>query len=544
MHEHHLVGSSEMARNRIWTGVPETDAGVPWDAHDTEVDRALCVLMLALRRPHERGKIREAASMAIDVSRRSRNAPAEYFALRALLEECRAEAYFGRALEIARELRAAGEPETIDDEIELSIALDDVEQSASSLNRQRAGGMAAARHLMAFGSLLEAERVTREIVRDGALSGTKSPSIDARLTLARIAQLKGDLPLARRELVSNEIFEDVSENVRLDLAFARASFAQSEGDIVRALMRFQQIVDRTSASGHLHRWLPEWLVEGTRCAITGGDVTLARKIALFAETIHRRTPESASFAAVASQTRGLAESDIALLGQAKKLCQTSPRPLLRAQAALDYGRTLLGQGMHDAAVVALDEAWERFATIGARGYALSIQRLLSGSGVRRRKWLTAANRPLEGWGALTDTEQRVAHLIGSGHTNKSAASKLGSTVNTVSSHARSIFGKLGIRSGYYTALVHGLGAAKIADYAAAERFFVECASLAPVDPVDVWFFRGAIANSRGDVGLARQQWAASISRLRYGSGVVPRYDSVWGLASAYLWMATAKGNQL
>jgi len=48
--------------------------------------------------------------------------------------------------------------------------------------------------------------------------------------------------------------------------------------------------------------------------------------------------------------------------------------------------------------------------------------------------------------SLTGAERRVATLIGSGHTNKSAAAELGVSVNTVGTHLRAVFGKLGVQS--------------------------------------------------------------------------------------------------
>ncbi|MFD8726312.1 response regulator transcription factor [Streptomyces sp. NPDC059629] len=51
-----------------------------------------------------------------------------------------------------------------------------------------------------------------------------------------------------------------------------------------------------------------------------------------------------------------------------------------------------------------------------------------------------------GWTALTPAEQRVAALISVGYTNKAAASRLGVSINTVGTQARSIFAKLGVQS--------------------------------------------------------------------------------------------------
>ena len=68
------------------------------------------------------------------------------------------------------------------------------------------------------------------------------------------------------------------------------------------------------------------------------------------------------------------------------------------------------------------------------------------AGARRTKWNQASGRPTTGWDALTEAEQRVAKLIASGHTNKSAASTLGISINTVGTHLRAVFAKLRVES--------------------------------------------------------------------------------------------------
>jgi DNA-binding CsgD family transcriptional regulator len=47
---------------------------------------------------------------------------------------------------------------------------------------------------------------------------------------------------------------------------------------------------------------------------------------------------------------------------------------------------------------------------------------------------------------LTEAERRVAYLIADGHTDKSAARALGISVNTVGTHLRSAYSKLGVQS--------------------------------------------------------------------------------------------------
>jgi DNA-binding CsgD family transcriptional regulator len=73
-----------------------------------------------------------------------------------------------------------------------------------------------------------------------------------------------------------------------------------------------------------------------------------------------------------------------------------------------------------------------------------VRRRLRDLGVRRR--LVAIDRPDNGWAALTPTELDVARLLGQGLTNRAAAERLYISPNTVGTHARNVFRKLGVRS--------------------------------------------------------------------------------------------------
>ncbi|MFC7362236.1 helix-turn-helix transcriptional regulator [Nocardioides astragali] len=55
-------------------------------------------------------------------------------------------------------------------------------------------------------------------------------------------------------------------------------------------------------------------------------------------------------------------------------------------------------------------------------------------------------RPRFGWLALTDTEVRVVRLVVQGHTNRATAAALFVSVNTISTHLRSIYNKLDVNS--------------------------------------------------------------------------------------------------
>ena len=110
-----------------------------------------------------------------------------------------------------------------------------------------------------------------------------------------------------------------------------------------------------------------------------------------------------------------------------------------------YGRMLLAAGQRGAALEQLDLAWDEYHRIGAWAWRADTQRVMREAGARRAQWSTTA-QATTGWAALTPAERRVALLIGTGHTNKSASTGLGVSVNTVGTHLRSVFAKLNIQS--------------------------------------------------------------------------------------------------
>jgi DNA-binding CsgD family transcriptional regulator len=106
---------------------------------------------------------------------------------------------------------------------------------------------------------------------------------------------------------------------------------------------------------------------------------------------------------------------------------------------------LLTAGRRAAGLEQLDLAWDEYHRIGAWARRAEAQAVMREAGARRAKW-SATARAATGWAALTPAERRVAMLIGAGHTNRSASTKLGVSVNTVGTHLRSVFAKLNIQS--------------------------------------------------------------------------------------------------
>jgi DNA-binding CsgD family transcriptional regulator len=211
-----------------------------------------------------------------------------------------------------------------------------------------------------------------------------------------------------------------------------------------ALACVREVVHSERGVRHRWRWQSGWLALAARCASLGGDDQLARELAASATALGERNPNVASIVGLGHYARGLAFSDLVAFEQAIETFRTCPRPTLFADAQADYGRELLRRGQRRPGLAALKEAQRRFEAVGAFSDTERVQRSLLAAGVRNRK--PQLPRAVEGWESLTRTEQRVARLIADGHTNRSAAKELALSPNTISTHLRSVFGKLAVNS--------------------------------------------------------------------------------------------------
>ena len=126
---------------------------------------------------------------------------------------------------------------------------------------------------------------------------------------------------------------------------------------------------------------------------------------------------------------------------ARSACDQALSEHARLPMPFELGRTLLVKGMIErrakqkaAARQTLDQALGIFEHLGAPLWAAKVRQELS---------KIAARGPVAG---LTGTESRVAALVARGRTNREIASAMFVTENTVQTHVRHIFRKLGVRS--------------------------------------------------------------------------------------------------
>jgi DNA-binding CsgD family transcriptional regulator len=120
--------------------------------------------------------------------------------------------------------------------------------------------------------------------------------------------------------------------------------------------------------------------------------------------------------------------------------ERDPRTFERARTLLLYGERLRREKRRMEARARLNEALAIFEQLGTTAWSLRVATELAATGERaiRRKDAPRSD--------LTPQELVVARLVAQGHTNREVATQLFLTTNTIETHLRHIFQKLGVHS--------------------------------------------------------------------------------------------------
>jgi DNA-binding CsgD family transcriptional regulator len=187
---------------------------------------------------------------------------------------------------------------------------------------------------------------------------------------------------------------------------------------------------------------PEAAVLLVRGALVADDRPRAMELAVATEQLAAGRPADRDMAAAAAHARGLIEQDPTALERAAREYSSS---LGRAWATEDCAGAWGERGNRDVAVARLQEAHTLYKQLGAPDSAARVRAQLLAAGVRVRHW-RQADRPAFGWESLTDTEQRVVHLVARGLTNRQIASQMYLSIHTIAFHLRRVYCKLDISS--------------------------------------------------------------------------------------------------
>ncbi|MGW8399589.1 helix-turn-helix transcriptional regulator [Streptomyces lydicus] len=415
--------------------------------------RLAALRALALSRDHDLVVAREAGETALRAATATGDREAHVLALSGLGEIAQNAGEGAVALERFAALSAI-DSAFLPEEIVAHLHVDDFASSGRLLlqaandawaTRQAMMLWAQGQHDLGLGRLDDADAgfVTMERLEEEVRVPVQQ--VNGRVIRSRIALLRGDREAAREHLAAARERLAVKPNPGNTAAvrFLEAVHAEADGDIALAVDKIRQV----QQNGLFMRWrlLRDWVDSAIRMALRGAEHELAEDLATQAGAHAERNPAVPTAVGIAAQALGLVKSDLAMLEHSVELLKASPRPLARAAAHADLGQALLAADRKREAVAALTHARDTFAESGAHAAAARVQRDLDVAGDSSRRAATT-QRPVQGWGALTASEQKVARLIARGHTNRSAADLLVVSPHTVNTHLTSVFRKLSVNS--------------------------------------------------------------------------------------------------
>lgn len=407
-----------------------------------------------------------AESMAVTARAEGQRVADEYaqrLALVALIETARNEGRHRLALDRFTDLRRLSDTAYEAEEIRTLQHLDlydDAEAMLAKVREAHGGGGALPSVLYAqmwqdhnLGRFDAAETGATTLLRLADETGNTGFAFNARLVLAIVASHRGEPARAMAHLTSLTgacAASAESPRHRLALAWLHAGTADARG----AAEMLRPLLDGADRFRDSWPWSPPWMRVLARVALDAGDRALAGEAARIADLAARRNPGVASLEGTARHVAALLSGDPVDLDDAVRVLRSSPRPMLLADALRDLGEVLLGHGLTDRAVPALVEAAGLYERLGATRDVHVVSKTLRSKGIRHPGIATAQPRPHSGWAALTPTELRVVELIGTGHTNRSAATELGVSPNTVNTHLRAVFRKLDVKSRVQLTIVY------------------------------------------------------------------------------------------
>ena len=213
------------------------------------------------------------------------------------------------------------------------------------------------------------------------------------------------------------------------------------GDPQAAAVAFATAWQTADALGHRDPGAVGWAADAIAAFLACGRDNDARRLIGWLAPAARALPARWPKVVVAAGRAALAERDSdpdqarSCYGEALAVARDMPIPLARSQLLTEHGRFLYRHGEVRNARQTLAEALRLAETCGAAWHAEQARVAYRRAGGR------AGVTPV---GELTPAEAAVARLARAGKTNREIAAQLYLTVNTVETHLRHVYAKLGI----------------------------------------------------------------------------------------------------
>jgi DNA-binding CsgD family transcriptional regulator len=398
----------------------------------------------------------EEADAALAEARTSRDHDALAFALQAAGEAAHNERRHQLALKHFRELRSVtGVPYLAEEIMELQLLdrYDDAQMlldGATDDSGAKAGSIlpdllfAQLKQHYNLGRLQEADETASVLIELGQVTGTTVHVMEGVLMRATVALLRGEPELAAQRLQPAMRLADDAGLRHPGLSLLSGWLTTEQGDIDGGRRMLSELLETSHRTRSYWAWWPCFATVLFSIGLISGATNITERTVEFTEEGARRNPDVATLNGLALNLRGMLGGDIGKVAESVEILKRSPRPVLRAAGAEGYGRLLLSAGQREAALDHLDAAWDVYDQMGALAPRARVQRLMREAGARRAKWVSDHTQVEKA--SLTEAERRVAYLIANGHTNKATAKSLGISINTVGTHLRSIYSKLGVQS--------------------------------------------------------------------------------------------------
>jgi DNA-binding CsgD family transcriptional regulator len=295
-----------------------------------------------------------------------------------------------------------------------------------------------------LGRLQEADETASVLIELGQVTGTTVHVIEGVLMRTTVALLRGKPELAAQRLRPALHLANDDAIRHPGLSLLSGWLTTEQGDIDSGRRMLSELLEASHRTRSYWAWWPCFATVLFSIGLISGATNITQRTVEFTEEGARRNPDVATLNGLALNLRGMLGGDLGKVAESVRILEHSPRPVLRAAGAEGYGRLLLAAGEREAALDHLDAAWDVYDRMGALAPRARVQRLMREAGARRAKWVSDHTEVVKA--PLTEAERRVAYLIANGHTNKATAKSLGISINTVGSHLRSIYSKLGVQS--------------------------------------------------------------------------------------------------
>jgi DNA-binding NarL/FixJ family response regulator len=225
--------------------------------------------------------------------------------------------------------------------------------------------------------------------------------------------------------------------------WAQALAWEATGDPRRALDSLVAFWDE-GVGFRLQRGLHYLCPDIARIAVVLGDTAMLERVTAGMADLVSRQP-TPTLSAIHAFCRGSLDADPDQLMAAAQSFREADRPLYQAYAQEAAAAIMAARGRTSEARLSLAAVLELYDRLDATWDASRARARLREAGIRSRKPVLA-HRAKSGWGALTDTERRVAELVAEGYSNPDIAARMFISRRTVQSHVSSILTKLNVTS--------------------------------------------------------------------------------------------------